>query len=230
MKKRITVKIACTLILFIAIFQFACKHEIPLPICVPGDFKVTATQTPATLNQNNGSITATSNGGADVKYSLNGGSFQTSGTFTGLQPFGNYNLVGKNPSGCTDTILIQIGSSDPCQGVVINVTLTKTDASPNLSNGSITASASGGTGFTYSINGGTFQNNAIFSNLAAGDYTVAAKSAAGCIGTGQITVGINNPCAGITVVVSSTVVQPTTTQSNGSITASATGALGLPTV
>ncbi|MGF2412179.1 hypothetical protein [Ferruginibacter sp.] len=226
MKKRITVKIACTLILLIAIFQFACKHEIPVPICVPGDFKVTATQTPATLNQNNGSITATSNGGTDVKYSLNGGSFQTSGNFTGLQPFGNYNLVGKNLAGCTDTVLIQIGSSDPCSGVVINVTLTKTDAAPNLSNGVITANASGGTGFTYSINGGAFQNSAIFSNLAAGPYTVAAKSATGCIGTGQITVGTNNPCAGITVVVSSTVVQPATNQSNGSITASATGGSG----
>jgi SprB repeat len=226
MKKRITVKIAFTLILFLAIFQFACKHEIPVPTCVPGDFKVAATQTPATLNQNNGSITATSNGGADVNYSLNGGAFQSSETFTGLQPFGNYNLVGKNKSGCTDTVLIQIGSSDPCQGIAINVTLTKTDAAPNLSNGSITASANGGTGFTYSINGGAFQNNATFLNLATGDYTVAAKSATGCIGTGQITVGTNNPCAGITVVVSSTVVQPASGQNNGSITASATGGSG----
>jgi hypothetical protein len=226
MKKRITVKIAFTLILFLAIFQFACKHEIPVPTCVPGDFKVAATQTPATLNQNNGSITATSNGGADVNYSLNGGAFQSSETFTGLQPFGNYNLVGKNKSGCTDTVLIQIGSSDPCQGIAINVTLTKTDAAPNLSNGSITASANGGSGFTYSINGGAFQNNPTFSNLSAGAYTVAAKSATGCIGTGQITVGTNNPCAGITVVVSSTVVQPASGQNNGSITASATGGSG----
>jgi SprB repeat len=226
MKKSITVKIVFLLVLLIASFQFSCKHELPVPACNGSYFKVTATQTPATLNQNNGTITATADGGSGFTYSLNGGTFQDTGYFSGLQPFGNYNLVGKNSLGCTDTVLIQIGSFDPCQGVTINVTLTKTDASPGLSNGTVTANASGGTGFTYSINGGAFQNSASFANLAAGDYTVAAKSAAGCLGISQITVGTSNPCAGITVVVSNTVVQPTTGQSNGSITASATGGAG----
>lgn len=226
MKKSILFKMASLLVLIIVTFQFACKHDLPIPACNGSYFKVTATQTAATLNLNDGTITATATGGTGFKYSLNGGTFQDSGYFSGLQPFGNYNLVGKNSIGCTDTVLIQIGSSDPCQGVVINVTLSKTDASPNLANGSVTATATGGTGFTYSINGSAFQASGTFSNLAAGNYTVAAKSAAGCIGSSQIIVGTNNPCAGITVVVTTTVVQPTTGQSNGSITASATGGSG----
>ena len=226
MKKSITIKIASFLVLIIVIFQFACKHELPVPSCDGSSLVVTATQTPATLNQNNGTISATATGGSGFKYSLNGGPYRDTGYFTGLEPFRNYNLVGKNSFGCTDTVEIQIQSFDPCQGVTINVTLTKTDASPNLANGTITAIATGGTGFTYSINGSAFQSNAIFSNLAAGNYTVAAKSASGCLGTAVITIGTNNPCAGITVVVSTTVVQPTTGQSNGSITASATGGSG----
>ncbi len=226
MKKNTAVKIAGLLALFIILFQFACKHDLPLPSCDGSSFVVTASQTPATLNQNNGTITATATGGTGFQFSLNGGGFQDSGYFTGLEPFRNYNLVGKNSFGCTDTVVIQILSFDPCQGVTINITLTKTDASPNQSNGSVTATASGGTGFTFSINGGAFQNSGVFSNLAAGNYTVAAKSAAGCIGTNQITVGTNNPCAGITVVVSTSVVQPTTGQYNGSITATATGGTG----
>lgn len=225
MKKSMSYKLISLMVIAITIVQFACKHEIPIPPC-DGNFSVTATQTPATLNQNNGTITATATGGSGFKYSLNGGTYQDSGYFTGLEPFRNYNLVGKNSSGCTDTVVVQIGSYDPCQGVVINVTLTKTDASPNQTNGSVTATATGGTGFTYSINSGPFQTSGIFSNLAPGDYTVAAKSATGCIGTAVITVGTNNPCAGITVVVSTTVVQPTSGQSNGSITASATGGTG----
>jgi hypothetical protein len=225
MKSSTSIKIAALLAIAIVIIQFACKHEIPMARC-DGNFSITATQTPATLNQNNGTITATASGGTGFKFSLNGGAYQDTGYFSGLEPFRTYNLVGKNSIGCTDTVVIQINSYDPCQGIVINVTLTKTDASPNMSDGTVTASATGGTGFTYSINNGPFQSNSIFSNLAPGDYTVAAKSATGCLGIAVITVGTNNPCAGITVVVSTTMVQPTSGQSNGSITASATGGTG----
>jgi SprB repeat len=226
MKKSTTIKIASLLALFIVIFQFSCKHELPPVSCNGSYFKVTAASQSATLNQNNGSITATASGGEGFKYSLNGGIFQDSGYFSGLQPFQNYNLVGKNSIGCTDTVVVQIGSFNPCQGVVINVSLAKTDVTPGLTNGTVTATATGSTGFTYSINGGAFQNNPTFSNLAAGDYTVAAKSATGCIGLGQITVGTSNPCAGITVAVNVTSVQPTSGASNGSITAVATGGSG----
>jgi hypothetical protein len=217
MKRSISFKIAVILAIVIII--------VPLPQC-DGNFAIVATQTPATLNQNNGTITATASGGSGFKFSLNGGPYQDTGYFAGLEPFRTYHLVGKNSVDCSDTTVIQIGSFDPCQGVVINVTLSKTDASPNQSNGTVTATATGGTGFTYSINSGPFQSAGTFSNLAAGVYVVAAKSAAGCIGTGQITVGTNNPCAGITVVVTSTVVQPGVGLSNGSITASATGGTG----
>ena len=45
-------------------------------------FKITATQTDATLSQNNGTITVTAIGGTGFKYSLNGGAFQDSGYFS----------------------------------------------------------------------------------------------------------------------------------------------------
>lgn len=223
MKKNLTLKIASLLVLFIAFIQFACKHELPAPGCNGSAFTVTAIQTAATLNQNNGTITATATGGTGFKYSLNGGAFQDSGHFSGLQPFKDYNLVGKNSLGCTDTVLVQIGSFDPCQGVTINVVLAKTDASPGATDATVTATANGGTGFMYSINSGAFQNSNTFSNLAPGDYTIAAKSAAGCMGLNVITVGTNNPCAGVTIAVTTAIVNPTAGQSNGSIMASASG-------
>lgn len=226
MKRHFSFLLLGSLIALITLFQFACKHEIPVPSCAAIGFTVTATQTPATLNQPNGTITATATGGSGFQYSLNGGSFQDTGFFSGLEAFRTYNVVGRNSAGCTDTVVIQVESYDPCQGVTVTVNLSKTDASPNQSNGSITATATGGTGFTYSLNGGPFQSSGLFSNLAAGTYTVAAKSAAGCIGTAQITIGTNNPCAGVTVVVTTTTVQPTAGQSNGSITATATGGTG----
>jgi len=71
MKKNNTIKIAALLVFLIVIIQFGCKHELPMSACDGSTFTVTATQTPATLNQNNGTITATATGGEGFKYSLN---------------------------------------------------------------------------------------------------------------------------------------------------------------
>lgn len=214
------------LALISTLFILSCKHEPPPASCEAIGFKISLTKTDALLNGSNGTITATATGGDGFQYSLNGGKFSDSGYFTGLLAFGDYRVVGRNSNGCTDTAEITIGSINPCQGVTIGVTTTKIDASPNLSNGSLTATASGGTGFTYSVNGGAFQSSGTFANLAAGAYTVAAKSAAGCIGTAQVTIATNNPCAGVTVAITTTQVQPGTNLSNGSITATATGGTG----
>jgi hypothetical protein len=178
------------------------------------------------LNHADGIIAVTAVGGTGFQYSLNGAAFIDSGYFAGLAPFANYKVIGRNGAGCTDTVDVTVGSFNPCDGVAINVTTTKVDASPNVSNGSITVAATGGTGFTYSINSGAFQAATLFANLAAGTYTVAAKSSLGCLGVAQVIIGTNNPCAGITVALSTTLVQPTLNLSNGSITAAASGGTG----
>ncbi len=203
----------------------SCRHEIPLS-CADIKFKLSATKTDALLSNSNGTITVTATGGSKFQFSLNGGSLVDTGYFTGLAPFKDYRIVGHNAEGCTDTVIVPIGSFDPCQGVTINVTTTKKDASLNKSDGSITVAASGGNNFAYSINGGAFQTGNVFSNLAAGNYTVAAKSDAGCLGTASVSIGTIDPCAGVTVSITTTMVQPTGTQANGSITATATGGTG----
>jgi large repetitive protein len=208
------------------ILFFSCRHESPPESCESIGFKLSILKTDALLNASNGTITATATGGKGFQYSLNGSEFKDSGNFTGLAAFGSYKVVGRNSTGCTDTVDVTIGSFDPCAGVTINVTTTKVDASPNQSNGSITVTATGGNNITYSLNGGPFQSSGIFSNLAAGSYTIAAKSVAGCIGITQTTIGTNDPCSGVTLTVTSTTVQPGVNLSNGSITATASGGTG----
>ncbi|HUR67207.1 MAG TPA: hypothetical protein VMZ03_12730 [Chitinophagaceae bacterium] len=117
---------------------------------------------------------------------------------------------------------------NPCSGVTVTVTATTTNPSaPGATNGSIDASASGGSGFTFSINGGAFQASGTFSNLAAGTYSVSAKNSNGCTGAGTFTLTAPNPCAGVTITVSGTPVNPTAPgATNGSITANATGGTG----
>ncbi len=204
----------------------SCKHEITGDPCKTNPIQINLSLTDASPDQNNGKIRATAMGGSGFQYSLNGGAFQDSGYFSGLQPFLNYNVVVKNVWGCTDTAQAAINVSDPCSGITIVVTATKTDASPNQNNGSITVAATGGAGFTYNLNGGAYQSSNVFTGLAAGNYTVAAKNADGCIGITQVTIAVNDPCAGVTVVVTTTQVNPTAGQSNGSITATATGGTG----
>lgn len=211
----------------VLLFQLlnSCKHEVFYDNCVVTPLKVSATTTAATINQTNGKINATATGGSGFSYSLNEGAFQDTGFFSGLAS-ADYMIVAKNSWGCTDTINVTVGSYNPCAGITIAVTATKTDATAGQSNGAISASATGGTGFTYSLNNGAFQSSGSFTGLAAGNYTVTAKNSNGCSGTASVTIGTVNPCAGVTITVTTTKVDPTTGQSNGSITASATGGTG----
>jgi hypothetical protein len=85
---------------------------------------------------------------------------------------------------------------NPCAGITITVSGTPADADAGVSNGSITATASGSTGFTFSLNNGTAQASGTFSNLAAGSYTITAKNTNGCSGSSIIIVSKKNACAG----------------------------------
>jgi len=99
------------------------------------------------------------------------------------------------------------GNRNPCEGVTISVSGTASNASsPTASDGSISASAAGGSGFTFQLNSGTFQASGNFTNLAAGTYTVTAKDNRGCTASKQFTVNANpaDPCSSVTFTVSAT--------------------------
>lgn len=115
---------------------------------------------------------------------------------------------------------------NPCTGVSITVSGTTSNSSaPGSSNGGISASASGGTGFTFSINGGAFQSSGSFAGLVAGAYTVTAKDSRGCTGTNSFTVVANDPCLLISFTVSgtSTPGTPCLSTPNGSLTITTSG-------
>lgn len=115
--------------------------------------------------------------------------------------------------------------NDPCQGVSVTVTGTTSNPSGTSANGSIMASASGSTGpYSYSINGGSFQVSNQFTNLAAGSYTIVAKSAAGCTGNATFTLTATSPCAGVNIIITPTVTGTTPcVNGSGFISVSATG-------
>jgi SprB repeat len=107
------------------------------------------------------------------------------------------------------------------------VATTSVNPGTGLSNGSITASATGGTGFTYSLNNGAFQASGIFPNLAAGTYTVTAKNSNGCLGVKQVVLTAVSNCPTITITAAVVNTTPCVTPTNnGNITVTATGSAG----
>jgi len=112
----------------------------------------------------------------------------------------------------------------PCTGVTISVTATVTGADVGVNNGSIAASASGGSGaVTYSIDGGAFQASGTFNGLAKGNHTVTAKDNRGCTGSASFAVNETNACAGITITLTAVSTNSDPCAPNGVITATAAG-------
>ncbi len=141
---------------------------------------------------NNGSATATpTNGTAPYTFSLNGGPFLLSGTFTGLAP-GPYTITIKDANGCTGT-----QSGTIAAGASLASTLSSTPPTcAGFTNGSITITPTTGTApYSYSINGGPVQLSNVFPNLGANAYTINFSDANGCTGSNSITLSPVSPLA-----------------------------------
>lgn len=178
----------------------------------------TVSTLPAACNNPTGSLTITASGGvAPLSYSINGSSYFPTATFVGLLP-GNYTAFVKDVNGCIATKPVVVANTNG----PATLTAAIVPAACGLNNGSITASASGGSGaLQYSLNGTLYQASNIFNGLAAGSYTLYVRDAANCIKT--LPVIILN-LAGPTVSATSS---PTSCSSNdGTITAQSTGGTG----
>ncbi len=115
-------------------------------------------------NGNDGSITVTATGGTGTySYSLNGGTSQSSNVFTGLTS-GSYSVAVLDANNCsvtTATVVI----SNPLQLVASAIGSSQVSCF-NGNDGSITATATGGTGtYSYSLNGGEPQSSNVFHRI-----------------------------------------------------------------
>ena len=174
----------------------SCKKDTVTPTdpCVGLTISINTAQSAPTTGQSNGSINVTATPSGTYTYSINNGSYQSSNIFNNLAA-GNYTIKAKNADGCTSSSTsVTLSATNPCNGVNIILTpaTTYADLCPTSNNGSITLTASGSTGFTYSNDGGTtFQASNVFSNLAAANYPVVVKDVNGCTKSQSVTVSPN---------------------------------------
>ncbi|MBC7889097.1 MAG: hypothetical protein H7Z13_14575 [Ferruginibacter sp.] len=116
--------------------------------------------------------------------------------------------------------------ADPCAGKTIVITATTVNAATGASNGSLTATATGSTGFTYSINNGAFQASGVFPGLAAGAYNITAKDADNCTATKSFTISSIDICLAKNITVNGTAAASDKCSATGSITITAAGSTG----
>ena len=195
----------------------ACSNSALVTITASASPLLVAIPASATCGNNNGSITAFGSGGtAPLQYSVNGNVFQLSNIFTGLTP-GAYTVTVKDATGCIKTVSVTIANT-----TAPTVTAVSTTAACANSNGTITATGSGGVApLEYSIDGTTFQAGNVFTGLPPGAYTVTVKDAGGCTRTVAVTVGSTG---GPIVTASSTA--SNCSVNDGTITAVASGTIG----
>src|SRR4029453_3272389 len=125
-----------------------------------------------------GTIEVTAPLGANFQYSLDGGVFQASTTFTGVTA-GTHNITLLNTVDPTcisapATVIVNAVPTPPAAPTA-SVTVQPTCAVPT---GTIVVSAPTGAGFEYSIDGGAFQASATFTNVTPGDHDISVRNTA----------------------------------------------------
>src|SRR5438093_968120 len=162
-----------------------------------------------------GSVTVAGSGGTSpYSYAIDGVTFGVSGTFNNLAA-GSYTVTVKDANGCTTTQPVTI--AQPASALTASALATNPSCSSGT--GSITVTASGGTGtLSYSKDGTNFQSSNVFSVLAGGSYTITVKDANGCTTTTGATVTV--PPA---VTTSSTEKNPLCSGQLGSMTVTFSG-------
>ena len=128
----------------------------------------------------NGAIDASASGGTgSLEYALNGGAYQSSGSFTSLAA-GNFTVQTRDANGCFDDTLVTI--SEPMPLTIINEEVTQTGCHES-STGQITITTTGGTlPVTYVLDPPLLppQTTGTFNGLPEGDYTIQATGAEAC--------------------------------------------------
>jgi gliding motility-associated-like protein len=175
---------------------------------IPGTPVAATTQPDCTTPS--GTITVTSPTGTDFIYSVDGTTFQASPIFNNLSSR-SYTVTVKNIAGCTATTTTAINTvpGTPATPVV-------TPRQPDCNNPKGTITFNTQSGVTYSIDGTTFQNSAIFTNIDSGTYTPVVKNTAGCVASGTPVTINAAPTVPTTPIVDTT--QPDCTTPSGTIT------------
>jgi gliding motility-associated-like protein len=130
---------------------------------------------------------------------------------------GTYTCTVTDLNGCNNFVTVTL-----TQPTALNITFAATQPGCNQSNGSLTATATGGNG-TYAFQWTNGPANAAWNNLASGNYAVTVTDGAGCTATSSVTL---TSVAGVAATLGNVTNASCNGSSDGSITALITGGQG----
>jgi gliding motility-associated-like protein len=195
-----------------------CTLSVPVTITQPSVLTgAIASQTNVNcFGGTTGSVTVSAGGGTTAyTYSIDGGAFGSSATFTGLNA-GSHPVVVRDANGCTVNIPVTI-----TQPTALTLVTSSVNATCTAANGSATVVASGGTpAYTYLWTPGG-QTTATAGSITAGNYSVLVTDFNGCTQTANVSVGAN---PGGSATISSTINISCNGANDGSATVSMGGA------
>ena len=155
-----------------------CSGNVAFSVEAPTPLEITSSSTmPAScFGAADGVATFEATGGTEAYTYELGDLSNTSGMFSGL-PAGDYSLTVVDANGCAITNTVSIDEPDE---LVANAVVSAPISCSDSVDGSLQIQAEGGNG-SYSYQLGDSENSdGLFTNLAAGDYTVQVTDANGC--------------------------------------------------
>ena len=157
-----------------------CEAQLDTTITEPDTLDVTVlNQTDALCaGDANATVTLDASGGQPAyTYAIAGDTGQSSGEFTDLVA-GSYTFVVTDSNACVTEIDVDLLEPAPVTGEVL---VSEGVSCFGYDDGSLEVAGNGGTGgFEYSLDGGPFNTDGIFTDLEAGDYTITIMDDAGC--------------------------------------------------
>ncbi len=176
----------------------SCTYDVNVTISQPASAVsglITSQTNVACFGDASGSVSISGAGGVPgYQYSLNGGSYQASETFSGLTA-NNYIVTIQDNNSCTFDAAVMI--TQPAAALSGSITAKTDVACFGDASGSVAVSGADGTApYQYSIDGGTtYQGSGTFAGLAATNYTVRVSDANSCIY--DVAVSITQPAAAL---------------------------------
>ena len=155
---------------------------------------------------------------APYSYSIDGGAFQSSGSFSGIS-LGNHTVTIRDALSCLYEIQFTIRQPLPLSG---SVTGTTDVTCFGESDGSVTFEAGGGTPpYQFRLDSGPFVTTGTFESLSAGEHTLSVRDANLCIQSIPFT--INQPPSPLNIMVVSRIDALCYGQASGSMVVSGSG-------
>jgi len=164
---------------------------IQLDVNVPTALNATITAGNILCHGGSTTLTVNATGGTgNLQYSLNGGTYQSSNTFTVNVSGSPYIVAVKDENNCT-ILTNSLNLTEPTPITIFAPVISNVSCTGG-NDGQVVVAASGGTGiisFTISPNTGTQSSSGTFTNLTAQTYTITAQDENGCTETTTAVVG-----------------------------------------